>query len=91
MKAKRLGKLEKTTRGFETIYFCDYNAQECSLQASSLAVYRQPGTSAIWLGVDDLRMHLDVKRVKGLIKHLNQWILTGSFAFDKKHPLMENK
>lgn len=50
---KRLGKTEKTNRGFKTVKFKDYYGAPCSLQASSLAIYEKPGTSAIWLGVDD--------------------------------------
>lgn len=33
--------------------FKDHYGHPCSLQASSLAIYQQPGTSAVWLGVDD--------------------------------------
>lgn len=48
-----LGQVQTTPRGFEIVKFSDrYNAQ-CSLQQSSLAEYEQPGTSAVWLGVDD--------------------------------------
>jgi hypothetical protein len=35
------------------IEFKDHYRTPCSLQASSLAIYEQPGTSAIWLGCDD--------------------------------------
>ena len=50
---KRLGKQKKSGRGFPLIEFEDYYGNPCSLQASSLAIYQQPGTSAVWLGVDD--------------------------------------
>lgn len=53
MKTKKLGKVERTSRGFELVTFKDQYDVPCSLQASSLAIYEQPGTSAIWLGVDD--------------------------------------
>lgn len=46
-------KVGKTNRGFQLIAFKDQYANECSLQQSSLALYREPGTSAIWLGVDN--------------------------------------
>lgn len=50
---KRLGKQKKSGRGFPLVKFKDYYKVPCSIQASSLALYQQPGTSAIWLGVDD--------------------------------------
>ena len=50
---KELGKVEHTIRGFELVKFKDYYDHECSLQQSSLALFEQPGTSAIWLGIDD--------------------------------------
>jgi len=50
---KRLGKQKRTGRGFPMVEFKDYYDAPCSLQASSLAIYQQPGTSAIWLGCDD--------------------------------------
>lgn len=33
--------------------FKDHYGVPCSLQASSLAIYCKPGTSAVWLGCDD--------------------------------------
>jgi len=48
-----LGKLDRTSRGFELIEFKDYYDVSCSLQMSSLAIYEKPGISAIWLGCDD--------------------------------------
>ena len=48
-----LGAVERTSRGFEVVNFKDHYGTKCSLQASSLAIYQKPGTSAIWLGVDD--------------------------------------
>lgn len=53
MKPKKLGKVERTSRGFEVVNFKDHYGTKCSLQASSLAIYEKPGTSAVWLGVDD--------------------------------------
>lgn len=52
-KMKKLGKQRKTGRGFPIINFKDHYGAPCSLQASSLAIYDQPGTSAVWLGCDD--------------------------------------
>lgn len=48
-----LGRVKHSARGFECIEFTDRSDQKCSLQVSSLADYVKPGTSALWLGVDD--------------------------------------
>jgi hypothetical protein len=37
------------------VEFEDSYGQKCSLQASSLAINEQPGTSAIWLGVNGVK------------------------------------
>lgn len=50
---KRLGPQKRTHRGFKMVEFKDRNDTPCSLQASSLAEYMQPGISAVWLGTDD--------------------------------------
>lgn len=50
-----LGAVKTTSRGFEIIEFSDCYGEKCSLQASSLAEYEKPGTSAVWLGVQDAR------------------------------------
>lgn len=86
---KTLGKLEHTARGFELIEFQDHNGEPCSLQASSLAEYEKPGTSAVWLGCELVkvhlgetlkpRMHLDRKQVKALIAHLSAWLKNDTF------------
>jgi hypothetical protein len=47
-----LGKVEKTNRGFEIVKFRDRYDVPCSLQMSSLADYEEPGTSAVWLGIE---------------------------------------
>lgn len=52
-KIKKLGKVERTDRGFEFVNFTDHYEKACSLQASSLAILEKPGTSAVWLGLDD--------------------------------------
>lgn len=38
-----LGNVEETERGFEIVRFQDHYDAGCSLQASSLAIYRKPG------------------------------------------------
>lgn len=40
----------------------------------------EPGISAIWLGCDDARAHLDRKQVEVLIAHLQAWLDSGTFA-----------
>ena len=82
---KGIGRVTKTSRGFELIEFKDFNGEECSLQASSLAT-----TDAIWLGCDNNakihlgeqlspRMHLDRKQVNRLVASLTRWLEKGSF------------
>ena len=68
-----------TGRGFELIEFADRYNTKCQLQQSSLADYEPPGRSAIWLGIEQERMHLDLEQVKKLVNTLNLWIETGSF------------
>lgn len=63
---KRLGKPKKTTRGFSIIKFKDYYDVPCSIQASSLAIYQQPGTSALWIGVDDPQPKIMASQAAGL-------------------------
>lgn len=48
-----LGPVARTECGFELLEFKDRYGTPCSLQASSLAEYEKPGTSAVWLGPDD--------------------------------------
>lgn len=86
---KPLGPLDHTSRGFELIEFKDRYGEKCTLQMSSLADYEQPGTSAVWLGPDQVKvhlgeqllphMHLDREQVKALIAHLSAWLDNGSF------------
>ena len=72
-------KVEHTERGFEIINFIDQYKEQCSLQQSSLAIYEQPGASAVWLGPNEQRMHLTLEMVQDLIPHLQNWVETGSF------------
>lgn len=72
-------KIERTERGFEIINFKDHYGVSCSIQQSSLAEYEPPGTSAIWFGVSENRMHLSLKQVKELIPILTNWVNNGSF------------
>lgn len=92
----KLGRVERTIRGFQVINFDDHYGAPCSLQQSSLAEYVKPGTSAVWLGLDAVplhsstghvmspRMHLTRKQVKALVAHLQAWLDTGSFELRTK-------
>lgn len=77
---RMLSEIKTNPRGFEFIEFEDYNGQSCSLQQSSLALYEPPGTSAIWLGVGDQRMHLSLEQTQALLSILETWVKEGSFA-----------
>ena len=79
MKQKKLGKVERTERGFELVNFTDCNGNPCGLQASSLAIYEKPGTSAVWLGQDDHRMHLNREQVAALVAALQSWLKRDTF------------
>lgn len=72
-------KIEKTERGFEIIRFKDFYGGECTLQQSSLALYDKPGSSAIWFGLGDKRMHINLELTKELLLHLQNWVKDGSF------------
>ena len=74
-----LGEVKTTERGFQIIHFRDKNNNPCSLQQSSLAEFNPPGTSAIWLGCDEKRMHIDLSQVEKLVSVLQNWIQSGTF------------
>ena len=76
--------VQTTGRGFQRIDFLDHNGRECSLQQSSLALFEPPGSSALWLGVGDERMHLETDHVEALIKHLMVWLDTGSLRITEE-------
>jgi hypothetical protein len=51
-------KVELTGRGFERIDFADANGEACSIQQSSAIgddddAFERPGSSMLWLGVND--------------------------------------
>lgn len=61
-----LGQQTRTGRGFPLVEFCDRYDVACSLQASSLAIYEPPGTSAVWLGPDDANPQIMASDAKSL-------------------------
>lgn len=77
---KSLGETRTTHRGFEAITFRDRSGDVCSLQQSSAADYVKPGTSAVWLGNEESRMHLSRGHVKALISHLQSWLDSDTFS-----------
>lgn len=64
-----------TARGFEHVEFKDFYEAKCYLQQSSIAIYEQPGSSCVWLGLvdadpkimwkDALRLGMDVPKREG--------------------------
>lgn len=71
---KPLGDAKRTGRGFQYVEFKDHYGESCVLQQSSLAIFVQPGTSAVWLGIEGSRMHLTLEQVESLVAHLQAWI-----------------
>jgi len=79
--------VENTERGFEIVRFQDLDGKQCSLQQSSLALYENPGSSAVRLGVGDQRMHLSRHQANEIVQHLIRWIDNESFKHvDEKSP-----
>jgi len=78
-KPKHLGKISATEKGFPIIIFKDYYGMECSVEMSTLALYEQPGSSALWIGPDKKRMHMERDQVISLVMVLDSWLQTGEF------------
>lgn len=59
-KKKQIAKTEKTARGFMLGQFKDHNGISCSIQQSSAVgdtedAWDRPGSSMLWLGVNDVK------------------------------------
>ncbi len=72
----------KTGRGFDLIEFKDYYEKPCYIQQSSCIDNSQegwdnPGSSFLWMGMDDHGMHLSIDQVEEIITHLQKWAETG--------------
>jgi len=76
----QLGEIQITQRAFEYVEFTDLYGLKCSLQQSSIALTEQPGAGAVWLGIKNARMHLDVDGVRNLVDVLEHWLDTGCFT-----------
>lgn len=79
--------VETTPRGFQVIRFADAHQMECSLQQSSAIDdtergMSQPGSSFVWLGLGDERMHLHRDHVCDLVEQLRHWLVNGRFITD---------
>lgn len=73
----KLGPITKTSRGFKQVKFTDRYGCPCSLQASSLAEYVKPGTSAVWLGTDDAQpkvLHGDARKLGVKTNATEGWV-----------------
>lgn len=72
----------KTARGFDLIEFRDRNSHACSLQQSSAVgayedSWEKPGSSFLWLGVDDPEpkvMASDARRLGVATTEENGWV-----------------
>jgi len=64
--------VSETNRGFEVAEFLDAYGVQCSIQQSSAAAededgdLRAPGTSFLWLGVDDIQPRILATQAKAL-------------------------
>lgn len=78
---KKLGKADKTERGFAIVEFKDQYDVPCSLQASSVVLSEHgldnPGTSAVWLGITTVKpivMARDAARLGVQTREENGWV-----------------
>ena len=82
----RLGFVKHTERGFELVQWEDIYGCLCDLQQSSVilddGMLNRPGESAVWLGLNDDRMHLNRTQVAALIAHLQTWLDKGTFSIE---------
>lgn len=83
--------VELTPRGFQVIRFTDANGKACTLQQSSAIDdmdrgMNSPGSSFVWLGQGDDRMHLHRDHVCDLVEQLRHWLVNGKFITDHTTP-----
>jgi len=80
---KKLGRSSNTLGAWPRVDFTDSCHRSCSLQASSMILdyegaVENPGTSAVWLGLDNpRRMHLNRDQVQGLMLRMQEWLDKG--------------
>ena len=67
-----------TKRGFQVIAFDDANMAECAIQQSSKTDgTERSGSAYVWLGRDDVRMHLHRDQIPWLVECLSYFHATG--------------
>lgn len=71
-------KLVYGSRGFAWLNFWDSYGETCSLQESSAA-----SAPHLWIGRDQMRMHLNQEQVKELLPYLQTFVETGKLKRDK--------
>jgi hypothetical protein len=82
---RKLGKWYSSPKGgFPGIEFRDGYKKLCSVEMSSLASNPEPGTTALWLGVNGHRMHLMREQVEALQWVLETWLCEGGFKKEHK-------
>ena len=69
-------KIEKTEYGCQ---FIDLGKGGILQQSRFGGIDDRPGSSHVWLGKKDHRMHLSISRVRELVKHLTNWLEKGEF------------
>lgn len=69
---KKLANQTSTSLGFPLVEFKDSYDEDCILEASTLAIYKQPGTSAIWLGIKETRAEVMCRDAEKLGIKTNQ-------------------
>jgi len=84
----KLGSVGHTPRGFARIEFEDDNERLCSIQCSSAIDntergFANPGTSYLWIGNDEQRMHLSREVVTMLVARLQEWLDGKDWAEDE--------
>ena len=69
-------KIETNDLGYQ---FIELGEGDILQQSSSGGSYKIPGSSHVWLGKRDHRMHLNCYQVRELVKHLTNWLEKGEF------------
>lgn len=79
--------IERTARGFQFVGLRDANGVYFTLQQSSAIDdtdrgMGNPGSSFVWLGSNDSRIHLHRTHVRKLVGVLQRWLDHGAFGTD---------
>lgn len=87
-----LFEVQYTGRGFEYIEIPSYDkkGEKVGLVQASSAIGNYddsmgwPGSSYLWIGEGTNRPHLDREDVAGLVRHLQNWLETGSLKIEEE-------